>query len=289
VHAVDSSDLVGAGELAPFKHTPVGADKNQVTAPITWMQQMFCLSTTTPVHRTCSGNQAHLDVWTHHPYSDTGPFGHATVSGGVELGDLPKMDSELQSAWSLGAISAAHPPQFWVTEVGWSSKPPNRHGVPMGLLTRWTAETMYQMWKSGVTVGTWLLLQDEPSSTPFQSGLYFLSTSTLDHAVAKPLRTPFSFPFVAYRKTLGKVLVWGRDTTSNVQDVTIQEKIPTKAWKSVATVTANSNGIFTATLNLHSQKTWSIRAIAPGSGTSATFSLTVPSNENMKVTPFPAG
>ena len=107
--------------------------------------------------------------------------------------------------------------------------------------------------------------------------------------MAKPLRSAFSFPFVAYRKSLGKVLVWGRDTTSDTQDVAIQEKIPSKPWKTVATITSNSYGIFTATLNLHSQTTWQIRAIAPGSGTSTVFKLAVPGNENMNVVPFPAG
>lgn len=289
VHAVDAANLMAAGELAPFKHVPSGLDKNNVTAPITWMQQMFCLSNTTPVHKTTPCTPVKIDVWTHHPYSDKGPFGKASVSGGVELGDLPKMKTLLQTAWSLGTIDAANPPQFWVTEVGWSSKPPNKHGVPMALLTRWLPESFYQMWKSGVTVGTWYLLQDAPyPSTPYQSGLY-LDSASLSNAVAKPLRNAFNFPLVAYRKSLGKVLVWGRVTTYDVQDVAIQEKLPSKPWKTVATITSNNYGIFTATLNLHAQTTWQIRAIAPGSGTSTVFKLAVPSNENMSVVPFPAG
>jgi|SRR5579862_242285 len=287
VHAVDASDLVVAGELAPFKHAQSATDKNNVIPPITFMQQMLCISAGTPAHRTCN-TPAKFDVWAHHPYSDTGPYGKATASGGVELGDLPKMDALLQTAEKLGAISSAKPVQFWVTEFGWSSKPPNTHGVPSALLTRWLAESMYQIWKSGATMGMWYLLQDQPSSTPFQSGLYSYSAS-LSLASAKTLLIPFRFPFVAYLKSGGKVQVWGRDTTSNAQTVTIQEKIGKKAWKTVATITTNSYGIFQALLPLHALSAYSLQAVAPGSGTSATFSLTVPSNENMKVTPFPAG
>jgi len=287
VHAVNPDNLALAGELAPFKHAPSKTDKNSVIPPITFMQKMLCLSTTTPVKHTCS-TKAQFDVWTHHPYSDTGPYGHAKVSGGVELGDLPKMNKLLQTAWNLGAIttSSGHAPQFWVTEIGWSSKPPNPHGVPMGLLTRWVGESFYQLWKSGATLGTWYLLEDEPKSTPFQSGLYQNSPS-LASATAKPLLAPFRMPFVAYIHSGGKVQIWGRDATSDLQDVTISEKIG-KKWKNVAIITSNSNGIFQATLAIHAKSTYSMRASANGV-TSATFSLTKPSNENMNVTPFPAG
>ena len=285
VHAVNPSNLVLAGELAPFRR--ITTDRNHAIPPLTFMRSMLCLSTTTPVHRTCN-TPAKFDVWTHHPYSNSGPYGKAPTSGGVELGDLPKMNKLLQTAERLGAIASARPVQFWVTEVGWDSNPPNTKGVPLGLEARWVAETMYQMWKSGVTVGIWFLLQDRPISTPFQSGLYFRSSSPLADAQAKPLLTPFSFPFVAYLKSHGDVQIWGRDTTSDMRDVTIQEQ--TRAgglWKTVATVTSNNYGIFRATLSLGAKYTYSLRAVAPGSGGSRAFSLKVPINENLSVTPFP--
>lgn len=289
VHSVNSSNLALAGELAPFKHAATKTDKNNVIPPLTWMQKMFCLSGTNPAtaKRTC-GATVHIDVWTHHPYSDTGPFGHAKVAGGIELGDLPKMNALLQKAYTLGAIdgpNSSPAPQFWATEVGWSSKPPNKHGVPMSLEVRWVNESFYQMWKSGVTVGTWFLLQDEPTTTPFQSGLYFNSPS-LSGAAAKPLLAQFRFPFVAYLKSGGKVLVWGRDPNSNQQTVTIQMKPGSKPWKTVATITSNNYGIFTATMALKAKAAYKLRASVPGM-TSGTFSLTKPANENMRVTPFP--
>jgi hypothetical protein len=147
---------------------------------------------------------------------------------------------------------------------------------------------MYQMWKSGVTLGIWFLLQDEPTNTPFQSGLYFHS-SALGDAQAKQLLAPFSFPFVAYRKAPGKVVIWGRDTTSDMQDVTIQlqTRPPSGLWRTVATVTSNSYGIFRATLSLRTKTWYTLRASAPGSGNSRAFSLSVPRYENLIVTPFP--
>jgi hypothetical protein len=100
------------------------------------------------------------------------------------------------------------------------------------------------------------------------------------------LLTPYSFPFVAYLKPHGKVQLWGRDVTSDTQVVKIEMKVGSK-WKTVANVTSNNYGIFQATISVHALAKYSMRASAPGSGTSATFSLTKPSNENMRVVPFP--
>ena len=286
VHAVNADNLVVAGELAPFKHAPSPTDKNSVIPPLAFMRSMLCITDTTPAQRTCA-TKTHFDVWSHHPYSDTGPFGHAKVSGGVELGDLPKMKALLQTAEQLGAIASAEPVQFWVTEFGWSSNPPNSKGAPLSLEARWVGESLYQIWRSGATVGTWFLLQDMPLTTPFQSGLYFKS-ALLSTATAKPLLTPFRFPFVAYRKVGGKVKIWGRDATSDQRDVAIQRRIGTGGgWRTIATITSNGNGIFEATLPLTTASTWWLRGVAPGSGSSLAFALQVPINENLNVAPFP--
>ncbi len=284
VHAVNSSNLVVAGELAPFKHKPSGADKFSVTSPLDFMSKMLCLSGPTNPTRTCP-DVAHFDVWSHHPYSDTGPFGHAKANGGIELGDLPKMKSLLDAAEQLGSISSAKPVQFWVTEFGWSSKPPNSHGVPMSLETRWVAESLYQIWNSGSTLATWFLLQDMPLSTPFQSGLYF-SSPNLQNATDKDYLLSFRFPFVAYLKSKGKVFIWGRVGTSDKREVTIQEKSG-QTYKDVGTITSNGYGIFTGTLALGAKSKNVLRATANGSGISVPFALKPPSNENLHVNPFP--
>src|SRR5262249_25193727 len=133
-----------------------------------------------------------------------------------------------------------------------------------------------QMWRSGVSLVTWFGLQDKGGKSPYQSGLFFHAKS-LDRARAKPVRTAFRFPFVAYLGR-GNVSVWGRDATSNMQVVTIQRRHGTHgSWRTVAKVRANRTGIFSAKLKLAaSTKDW-LRATAAGSGTSLGFSLTRPS------------
>lgn len=273
VHKVNPANLVIAGGLDPFEHL---AKKFVTQAPLAFMRSFLCLSKGPHPHATCS-TKVHLDVWSHHPYTFGGPFGHAKRTDDVSLGDLPKMRALLKTAVKLHRIVSSHSVQFWVTEFGWDTNPPRKHGVPLSLEARWTAESLYQMWHSGVSLVTWFLLQDQPSPSPYQSGLFFHSKS-LKQAKAKPMRTAFRFPFVAY---LGKgtVRTWGRDATSKKQLVTIQRRHGAQgAWRAVARVRTNRYGIFQATLKLAATKTDWLRATAAGSGNSLAFSLTVPKN-----------
>jgi hypothetical protein len=274
VHAVDPASLVVAGDLDPFGHPKSKKQKWYSVAPLAFMRSMLCLSKGKHPHSTCSST-ARFDVWAHHPYTFGGAFGKASQPDNVSLGDLGKMRSLLQAGTRLHRIVSDHKVQFWVTEFGWATKPPRRGAAPMSLASRWTAESLYQAWRSGVTLFTWFDLQDLPGAGPYKSGLYFYATS-LESAQPKPVLTAFRFPFVAYlhRST---VSVWGRDATSDRQRVTIQRRHgKSGSWRTVAYVVANSNGIYRATLKLKASKKDFLRATAPGSGKSLAFSLTVP-------------
>jgi hypothetical protein len=134
---------------------------------------------------------------------------------------------------------------------------------------------MYQAWRSGISLFTWYGLEDLAGPGPYKSGLYF-HASALERARAKPVRTAFRFPFVAYLRR-STVAVWGRDATSDKKRVGIQLRHGKRGrWRTVAYVVANSHGIYRATLQLKASKKDSLRAFAPGSGKSLAFSLTVP-------------
>jgi hypothetical protein len=278
VHAVDQSNIVVAGGLDPFGHKKSKNQEWYSTAPLKFMRSLLCLSKGKHPHSTCSA-KIRFDVWSHHPYSFGGPFGHAKLADNVELGDLPKMRALLKAGVSHHHIVSAQPIQFWVTEFGWNTKPPRPHGISLSLASRWTAESLHQMWLSGVSLATWFLLQDYPSPSTFNSGLFFRSSS-VETARAKPLRTAFRFPFVAYLKKK-TVRVWGRDATSDKQVVTVQRRHGKRgAWRTVARVRSNQYGIFKASLKLKATKKDWLRAVATGSGNSLAFSLTVPRGNN---------
>jgi Cellulase (glycosyl hydrolase family 5) len=281
VHAVSEGNLVLAGDLDPFgNHTK----RFHTTSPLKFMRSLLCVSMGNPKakrkalrhpHATCK-QRVYFDLWSHHPYTFNGPFGHARRPDDVSLGDLPQMRKVLRTALHFHHIVSSHGVQFWVTEFSWDTKPPRRHAAPIRLASRWTAEALYQMWRSGVSLVTWFGLQDTGGKSPYQSGLYFHSKS-LARARAKPVRTAFRFPFVAY---LGKrtVSIWGRDATSDRQLVTIQRRVGTRGqWRTVAKIRSNRTGIFLAKLRLAATtKDW-LRATAAGSGKSLAFSLKRPS------------
>jgi hypothetical protein len=281
VHAIDPTDLVVAGDLDPFGHPKSKKQKWYSVAPLAFMRSLLCVSKGTHPHSTCK-NPVRFDVWSHHPYTFGGPFGHAKRPDDVELGDLPKMRRLLQTGVRLGHVVSAQPVQFWVTEFGWDTDPPRPHAASLALGARWTAESLHQMWLSGVTLVTWFLLQDYPSPSPYQSGLYFHSSS-IQNARPKPVETAFRFPFVAYlAKNNRAISVWGRDATSAKDTVTIQLRHgKSGGWRSVALISTNANGIFQAKLKVKASKKDRLRASAPSSGNSLPFSLTQPTYPNI--------
>ena len=262
VHSVSRSNIVIAGDLDPFGHPKSTKQKWYSVAPLTYMRSLL----KAPIH---------FDVWSHHPYTFGGPFGRAKSPNDVELGDLPRMRAVLRAGIRSHHVVSSHPVKFWVTEFSWDTKPPRRHAAPMALAARWTAESLYQMFRSGVSLVTWFGLQDKGGKSPYQSGLYRHSRS-LESARAKPVRTAFRFPFVAYLGR-GKVSIWGRDATSDKRLVRIQFRHGSRGhWRTVARIGANRYGIFNANLKLRATSADWLRAIAPKSGTSLSFSLKVP-------------
>ncbi len=76
--------------------------------------------------------------------------------------------------------------------------------------------------------------------------------------------------------------MWGRDATSDKE--TVRSSSGTgraAAWRSVALVSSNANGIFQATLKLKATKKDWLRASATGSGNSLAFSLTRPKDPHI--------
>ncbi len=279
VHAVNPSSIVVAGALDPFGNS---AKRFHTMAPLAYMRGFLCLSKATKkkkAHKTCH-TPAHFDVWSTHPYSFNGPYGKARGTDNVSLGDLPTMDALLKTGVKLHQVVSNGPVKFWVTEFSWDTNPPRKNAAPLNLQARWTAEAFHQMWLSGVSLVTWFMLQDQPGRTAYQSGLYFYSP-TLAHARAKPMRTSFRFPFVAYLGKKNSVSVWGRDATSKTATIAIQQRHGARGtWRTVGRIKANRYGIFLGKLKLKkvSAKDW-IRAATAGSGNSLPFSLTQPSSK----------
>jgi hypothetical protein len=235
VKSVDPRNVVVAGGLAPF--TPTNPEAG--VGPLAFMRAMLCLSKR--LTRTC-GHRSRFDIWAHHPYTSGGPTRHAVNPDDVSLGDLPKVRSLLRAAHRAGRIVSRGPPDFWVTEFSWDTKPPDPRGVPASLHARWVAEGLYHMWQNKVTLVAWFLLQDEPLGTSFfQSGLYYRGSS-FQTARPKPALRAFRFPFVGFPRRGGSY-VWGRTPAGRRGPVVIEQSFR-GGWRRLGVVQADRNGIF---------------------------------------------
>jgi hypothetical protein len=241
-HAVHQDNVVAAGSLSAFSFlTPYG---RLGIAPMLFMRRLLCMSTGANPKPTCNQTVS-FDAWSHHPWTSGGPTHHASEKDDVSLGDLHEMHRLLNAAIQAGHVRSRVPVQFWITEFGWDTRPPDPHpeAAPIALQSRWVAEALYHAWKEGVSLFTWLVLRDRPyPSSALQSGLYSLNGDDFRDAVPKSTFRAFRFPFVAYRA--GKrISLWGRTPYGRAGRVAVQQRTSTR-WRWVGAFKAGSDGIF---------------------------------------------
>ena len=271
VHAVHADNSVIAGGTAPFT-TRAGKPSSWGPGPLLFMRTLLCLSKKlTP---TCH-QRAKFDIWGHDPYTAGGPSHHAGIADDVSLGDLPRMRAVLDAGVRAGNVVSRQKVRFWVTEFSWDTNPPDPNAMPLALQTRWISEGLYTMWKAGVSLLTWYLIKDQPvSSSPYQSGLYFVSGKP------KPSLRSFRFPFVAF-KTASGIDVWGRTPWSKAGTVIVEQQSG-GGWARLGIVKTNANGIFLT--HYASKRSGPLRARLAGSDpdVSVPFSLTEPPDKSFR-------
>lgn len=240
----DPANKVVGGGLAPLGGT------NSI-GPLDFTRRLLCMkgrAKPKPI-RGCN-KKSSFDIWAVNPYTTGSPTHQARSADDVQLGDLPEMSKLIKAAKRAGRIKtgASHIP-FWVTEFSWDSKPPDPNGLPMGLLSRWTAEAMFRSWQAGVENFFWLTLRDwprepgQPWSETIESGLYFRG-ETIEQDRPKQVLKAFKFPFVAFRKSAG-ITVWGRTPDSKPGRIAIKfSKSRNGGLRRLKTVKADRFGIF---------------------------------------------
>lgn len=265
VHRAVSDDLVIAGGLAPY-----AATTGPGIPPLTFMREFLCLSGARIRPRPNCLERASFDIWAMQPYTWGGPTHQATIPGDLALGDLPQMKSLLDGAYASGKIIARQAPEFWVTEFSYDTNPPDPGGVSLDLQARWTSESLYRMWQSGVSLVTWFLLRDQPFPARWQSGLYFNGGAWADDQ-PKPTFEAFRFPMVAFPES-GGTRVWVRVPPGASGPVTFERSV-SGGWTVIGSLAPDSAGIATDLLS-DTSTDGSVRARLPSGETSIPFSLT---------------
>jgi hypothetical protein len=265
IKAVNPSNLTIAGGLGPTEL------KGYNIGPLQFTRELLCMKGTThpkPI-KGCEGG-VHFDIFDIHPYSTGGPT-HIGQPNDVQMGDLAKLQTLLKAADNAGHIKGTFKrTPLWITEFSWDSDPPDPGGLPMKILTQWTAEAMHEAWAAGVTHFFWYSLRDEPignnepGSFTVQSGLYFRGANLASDQPKEVLAT-FHFPFVAFARKRG-LEYWGRTPTSQPGGVSLQAFRGGK-WRQIAKARADASGIFDGFLKSRygRRKKGAVRAVFAGS------------------------
>lgn len=244
VKGVDPSNLVISGGLGPI------AVPKYTIGPMRFTRELLCMKGRKkfkPLPGNCGGG-VNFDIFDIHPYT-TGSPAHEGGPNDVQLGDLGKLKALLKAADKANRINSVYKrTPLWITELSWDSAPPDPGGLPMKILTRWTAEALHVAWKEGISNFFWFSLRDFPRDPDLlfheslESGLYF-SGATVAEDRRKKAFYAFRFPFVAYQNKKGKLNFWGRTPNSTAGRVVIQVRRGS-GWKRIAVVRAAKGGIF---------------------------------------------
>ena len=246
VHAVDNSNFVIAGGLAP------NAVPGKAIAPLAFTRMALCMTGSAGNPRPKGGCnfKVKADAWSVHPYTTGSPIHMPSKPDNMSVAALPRLNKLLVAARKAKRLTSVNGnTQLWVTEFSWDSKPPDPGGVPSALLARWVSQAMYLMYKANVQTMAWFGLRDQVRasgqkwSESFESGLY-LRGDTVAEDKPKLVLKAYRQPFYA-EKTRTGFRFWGR--TANSQPATVDifgRRKGSGKYARVTTVKANANGLF---------------------------------------------
>jgi hypothetical protein len=244
VKRVSSEDVVVGGATAPFGDLSPSLSNNARMQPVPFVEDLLCLHGSRQLQRSRCPHPAHLDVLDHHPYDITGPYQHAVNAGDVSVPDMGKLARLVRAARRYRTVLPGRPKHIWATELGWSSRPPNRQGVPLERQARWLEEALYMLWRQGVSVACWLQIADDPGRGGLDAGLYFAQGRP------KPAARAFLFPFVVVRRAHDQARVWVRSPAAGALLI---ERRQGHRWVTVRRVRIRRGGIFYGSLKLRAQ------------------------------------
>ncbi len=239
VRAVSGGNKIIAGALAPYGEEPGGAR----TRPLIFLRDLFCLKEKNGKLRRdkkCKG-KVRFDILSHHPINlSGGPRRSAIDDDDASTPDFKYVKRTLRAAEKLNTVKGRHP--VWATEIWWET-PPQPNAIGFKRHAKWTAESLYVLWKQGAKVVINYVVRDSPPGNldqTLESGL------VKSNGKKKPAFAAFRFPFVVDRKRNGELLAWGKAPEAG--RAKIQRKAG-KGWRTVASTKAGTNRVFTTKFN----------------------------------------
>jgi hypothetical protein len=238
IHAADPGDRVIVGGLAPYGDPRAGGSR---VPPVWFWRSLLCLrgSRLRPV---ACPDPARFDIAAHNPIDVFGPSRGAVSPLDASTPDIGRLTRIVRRAVATGRALPARPKPFWAPEIWWDSNPPDPRGVPIHRHARFLTESLFELWRQGVSAVIWWYLRDQaPGAAGFaatqQSGLF------LRGGRAKPAYRAFRFPFLARREGRGRVLLWGKAPAPG--PVVVERRAPA-GWAPLARAVAGRDRVFLA-------------------------------------------
>lgn len=270
IKRVNRANMISIGGLAP-----VGFIPKLTVSPLAFAAKLLCLQRvgTQFVRAATCPVKASFDELAIHPYSlDVTPTLHAYNYDDVLIADMSKLTALLHAAERLHTAAPSIKYGLWVTEWSWFTNPPDRAvGDPEPTAARYTDYSMYEMWRSGVSLVVWYLARDISVSlnSPSLVGGGGLYTST---GKRKLMGQAFGFPVVA-----GGNFVWGRAPVTSRSEVYVQRRVGSH-WIQIAKARTSRDGVFLIHFRRHGHANYRAR-VAHGSTSLAYYSAPIPARQ----------
>ena len=195
VKGVDSANVVITGGTAPYGDEP-GGDR---TRPLAFLRKVLCLRGR---RRSAQGQDARRSrSSTSSRITRSTPARSRPARRSIPTTPRPPTSARCggSSARRSGATRSAPagPHPLWATEIWWSTKPPDPHGVRPRKQARYLEQALYLLWRQGAKVVINLQVRDprydRENRLQVYAGLYTHGNRP------KPALRAFRFPFVTDR------------------------------------------------------------------------------------------
>ncbi|MGD0197290.1 MAG: hypothetical protein ABSC56_05215 [Solirubrobacteraceae bacterium] len=241
------------GETSPY-----GNRYADIVAPLTFMRDALCLSSSYQKSRSCGRLPA--AGYAQHPYDEQqGPYWvPAAYDGGandVTMATLGQLATALNKAAAAGAVAANLP--IYVTEYGVQSTPSSL-GVPVAKQAEYDAIAEQIAWSDPRVVSfDQYLLTDEPDpgDGSFQTGLEYVNGRP------KPIYNGYRLPLAVTVQGGSHVAFWGlvRPATASTTVVLQYSSNGGGTWQQLLTAQTDANGYWTASGNFVANRLWRVQ------------------------------
>jgi hypothetical protein len=242
IHRASPGARVIVGGLAPYGDARPGGSR---IPPVWFWRSLLCLRGTRLKPTACP-DPARFDIAAHNPIDVFEPTQGATSPLDVSTPDIGRLTKIVRRAVAVDRALPARRKPFWATEIWWDSNPPDPDGVPVARQARFLTQSLFELWRQGVSAVIWWYLRDQdPGAAGFaatqQSGLLYRNGR------AKPAYAAFRFPFAGRRQEGGRVLLWGKAPSPG--RLTVERRGP-GGWTAIARPVAGRDGDFAQRLSL---------------------------------------